>query len=146
MYRRRIFELPLHLTNVEHKEPWNHAARWSQWFNAHCGGPQRMLLFHVCTPHIMYSRTTDNCTQWHYNYITLTKLMYTAPTWWGFAQEVKRVRIDSFIRRTCCMGYLPHETPEAAVMVGDQCRLHCHKLHARSRSPALAPCPTACRV
>src|SRR6218665_368964 len=27
--------------------------------------------------------------------------------------------IDSFIRRTCRMGYLPRETPEAAVLVGD---------------------------
>ena len=50
---------------------------------------------------------------------TLAKLMYAAPAWWGFARAVDRARIDSFIRRTCRMGYLSRETPEAAVLVDD---------------------------
>jgi len=50
---------------------------------------------------------------------TLAKFMYAAPAWWGFAQAVDRARIDSFICRTCRIGYLPRETPEAAVFVSD---------------------------
>ena len=49
----------------------------------------------------------------------LARLMYAAPALWGFARAVNRELIDSFIRRTCRMGYLPRETPEAAVLVGN---------------------------
>ena len=50
---------------------------------------------------------------------TLAKLMYAAPPLWDFARALDRACIDSFICRTCAMGYLPCETPEAAVLVGD---------------------------
>src|SRR6218665_1195789 len=50
---------------------------------------------------------------------TLAKRMCAAPAWWGFARAVDRARIDSFIRRTCRMGYLSRETLEAAVLVVD---------------------------
>ena len=38
---------------------------WALRFDAHHGDPQRILPFHVCTPHFMISWTIDNCTP-HY--------------------------------------------------------------------------------
>src|SRR6218665_2554767 len=47
---------------------------------------------------------------------SLSRLMYAAPAWWGFASAADRERVDRFISR---MGYLPPHTIDASAMVAD---------------------------
>jgi Reverse transcriptase (RNA-dependent DNA polymerase)/Endonuclease/Exonuclease/phosphatase family len=41
---------------------------------------------------------------------TLSKLLYAAPAWWGFASAADRHRLERFLARTVRTGYLPSGT------------------------------------
>src|SRR6218665_3317249 len=50
---------------------------------------------------------------------TLSRLMYAAPAWWGFASAADRVRVYRFISRTIRISYLPPHTIDASPMLAD---------------------------
>ena len=50
---------------------------------------------------------------------TKATLLYAAPSWWGFASEGDRGRVERYIERLRRSGYLPRETPTTAEMVNE---------------------------
>ena len=92
---------------------------------------------------------------------TVSRLLYAAPAWWGYATADDRVRVEKFLARMRRMGYLPEDSREAAVMVGEaedrllrsviQCKTHvlrsvfppsnirCHDLRPRPHDFQLPP-------
>jgi len=123
IHGRRSFQPPPHLTDVERvttmkvlgvtlRDDLNASTHITEIL-AKCS--RSMYALRILRSHGLPTTALHDVTR----ATTLAKLMYAAPAWWGFARAVDRARIDSFIRRTCRMGYLPRETPEAAVLVGD---------------------------
>src|SRR6218665_1037863 len=70
---------------------------------------------------------------------TLSRLMYAAPAWWGFASAADRGRVDRFISRSIRMGYIPPHTIDASAMVADAE----DRLIASCRLLLLKPCSPA---
>ena len=42
--------------------------------------------------------------------------MYAAPAWWGYTSAEERSRLERLLRRTQRMGFLPQDSPRAAVL------------------------------
>jgi hypothetical protein len=65
---------------------------------------QSLYALRIMKAHGMQPHSCQNV----FHSVTLAKLTYCSPAWWGYANAAERDRIEGFLRRCKRFGYYPH--------------------------------------